>query len=117
MRTKRKLPLLALLIALAGCGGVNPGVNPDPVEIKGKVSVKGKAVTDVTITFQPTGVGGEATMAVRNGEFKGSIIPGRYTYYFTDGKSAAKIPEAYRAGSMSRQIDVKPGAELTLALD
>ena len=117
MQTIRKLPLLALLIALSGCGGINPGVNPDPVEIKGKVTVKGKALTDATITFQPTGVGGEAIMAVKNGEFKGSVIPGKYTYYFTDQKRSTQIPESYRAGSMSRQIDVKPGDDLTLAID
>lgn len=117
MRKRHQLPLLALLIALAGCRGINPGINPDPVDIKGKVTSKGKPLTDVTITFQPTGTGGEAIMSVKNGEFKGSIIPGKYTYYFTDSKRSTAIPEAYRAGSLSRQIDVKPGDELTLVLD
>lgn len=109
--------VLLVLIAATGCGGINPGVNPDPTPIKGKVTLKGKPLSDVTITFQPTGVGGEATMAVKNGEFKGSVIPGKYTYYFSDQKRPTLIPEHYRAGSMERQIDVKPGDELTLAIE
>ena len=110
-------PLLGLV--LVGCAG-DPGRNPDPVEVTGSVRVAGKPVTDVVLNLQPTGAGGQAAVPVRNGEFKGTVVPGRYTYYFTEGRAPAAyraIPEKYRAGSLDRQIDVGPGDRLTLNLD
>lgn len=109
----RKLtPLLATLL-LFGCG-INPGKNPDQVDITGRVTLPGgKAVTGVTFNLQPTSTGTQAFYPVVKGEFKGKATPGRYTYFISEGPSAAAfnaIPAKYRAGAMDRQIDVGPGA-------
>jgi len=114
---RKFIPLLAFVVV--GCS-TNPGSNPDPVEVRGTVNVSGKKITDVNLNLQPTGTGGQAIIAVKDGEFKGSAIPGKYTYYFTEGKNAtafATVPEKYRAGSLDRQIEVKAGASLALTLD
>jgi hypothetical protein len=113
--------LLLAFIALAGCQ-TNPSPNPDPIEVSGKVTLPGgKAVSDVVLNLQPTGTGGQATLPVKNGAFKGSVMPGRYTYYITeDSKNPAAfaaIPERYRAGAMDRQIDIAAGSTLNITLD
>lgn len=119
----RNLPGLALPLALAclaGCSS-NPGKNPEPVEITGRVTLPGgKAVDDVTFNLQPTGPGGQAALPVTNGEFKGTVMPGRYTYYLSEGKRAASlqaVPQKYRTGSMDRQITVAAGAKLEVSLE
>ena len=110
---RKLIPLVALV--LAGCGGVNPAKNPDPVEVSGTVQLAGgKPVPDGTLHLQPTGSGGQATLPVKNGRFKGSVMPGKYTWYLA---SAARIPDKYKEGSLDRQIDVAPGAALALTAD
>lgn len=116
----RKLfPLLAL-IALAGCS-TKVSKNPDPVEVSGKVSLQGKSVHDVTLTFLTVSESGaQANFPVLNGEFKGQMYPGKYTYYFSEGKNPAvldSIPTKYRIGAMDRQIDIKGGDALVLSLE
>jgi hypothetical protein len=114
---RKLIPLFGLV--LIGCMR-DPGHNPDPVEVSGTVQAGGKSVTDVVLNLQPTGQGGQATIPVKNGEFRGSVIPGRYTWYFTETRNTAAfrtIPEKYRAGSLDRQIDVKPGAALNLSME
>jgi hypothetical protein len=116
---RKLVPLLAL--ALVGCG-VNPGKTPDPVEINGRVTMAGKPVGDLTLNLQPTGTEGtQATIPLKNGEFRRQVTPGRYTFYLSEGpKTAAAafraIPEKFRAGSMDRQIDIgqQPTVEFTL---
>jgi hypothetical protein len=114
----RKLFPLAALV-LIGCSS-DPGKNPEQVDVSGKVTLAGKAVSDVFLNLQPTGSGTEARLPVKNGEFKGKLTPGRYTYYITeDSKRPAAfqaIPEKYRAGSLDRQINIDEGS-LTLTLD
>jgi len=114
---RKLIPLLGLV--LIGCMR-GPGRNPDPVEVSGTVQLAGKPVSDVVLNLQPTGDGGQAAIPVKNGEFRGSVIPGRYTYYFTETRNLTAfrgIPDKYRSGSLDRQIDVTPGANLTLTLD
>jgi hypothetical protein len=114
---RKLIPLLGLV--LIGCTR-GPGHNPDPVEVSGTVQAGGKSVTDVVLNLQPTGTGGQAVIPVKNGEFRGSVMPGRYTWYFTETKNLTayrSIPEKYRAGSLDRQIDIAPGAKLTLSMD
>jgi hypothetical protein len=104
---------------LVGCS-VDPGKNPDMVEVQGKVTVNSKPLTGVTVNFQPTGVGTQATMPVKDGSFKGSITPGKYTYYVTEGSNTASyksVPSKYREGSLDRQIDIGAGQTLDLKLD
>jgi hypothetical protein len=109
-------------LVLVGCS-TNPGKNPDPVEVSGKVtSSGGKPVTDVVLNLQPVGIGGHATATVKNGEFKAAVIPGKYTYFFAEGSKAPPaafraIPEKYRAGAMDRQIEIKAGTVLDLKLE
>ena len=120
--TRKLIPLVAL--ALFGCGGANPGKNPDPVAVSGQVAFAGgKPVTDVTLNLQPTGAGGQAAIPVKQGAFKGDVIPGKYTYFFTEGPRGSSpaayqaIPEKYRAGALDRQVEVKAGTTLTLTLE
>jgi hypothetical protein len=118
---RKLIPLLGLagLVLLVGCG-VNPGKNPDQVDITGKVTLPGKTVTDVTFNLQPTGTGTQAFYPVKNGEFKGKATPGKYTYFISEGPSASAfkaIPEKYRSGSMDRQIDVDAGTPLNITLN
>lgn len=118
---RKLIPLLGL--ALLGCG-VNPSKNPDPVEVTGKVAfATGRPVTDVTLNFQPVGDGGQAFAPVKNGEFKGTVMPGKYTYYFTEGPRGSSpaaftaIPDKYRAGALDRKIEIKPGSAVNITLE
>lgn len=119
---RKLMPLIGL--ALVGCGGIDPGKNSDPVEISGRITLAGgQPVSDVTLNLQPTGTGTQATLPVKNGEFKGTVTPGKYTYYFSEGPKGVKpagfqvIPEKYRAGAMDRQIEIKAGSPLVLNLE
>lgn len=116
----RKLLTLCCLMVI-GCGGVNPGTNPGPVDFSGKVTRNGKPVSEVTFNLQPTGHGSlPAVLPVKNGEIKGKVNPGRYTFFFSDGPNPAAIaaiPEKYREGTLERQIEVAEGTPLTITLD
>jgi hypothetical protein len=114
---RRFIPLLA--VVLIGCG-VNPGVNPEPVDISGRVTLAGRPVSDVTFNLQATGAGTQAMYPVKAGEFRGKATPGRYTWYLSEGSNASAfraIPGKYRQGAMDRQIDVGAGSALDLKLD
>jgi len=111
--------LLLLCLAVFGCG-THVSRNPDPVEVEGRVTLKSKPLTGVTVNLQPTGSGAQASLPVKNGKFKGSVTPGTYTYYLSEGTSAADfkaIPEKYREGSMDRQVEITAAQSLTLTLD
>jgi hypothetical protein len=115
---RRLIPLFGLIVA--GCTSINPGKNPEQVEISGKVTMNGRPVSDVVFNLQPTGQGTQAVYPVVNGTFKGSATPGKYTYYITEGKNPAvynAIPQRYRGGSMDRVIEIKSGTELTIDLN
>ena len=117
---RRQLPLLAVALAVAtlfGCGGSVPEPG-DAVQVTGKVpSPSGKSVAGYNIAFQATGgKGRQAQFPLgADGSFSGEMIKGKYTYYLTPGKGAAtekaleSFPEAYRKGSLDRQMDVNGG--------
>jgi hypothetical protein len=113
--------MLLLILGLTGCGYRDPGKNPDPVEVSGQVTKGGKPVGDVVLNFQPTGDGTQATIPVKGGAYRGTITPGKYTYYISEagGKANAfaSIPEKYREGSLDRQIEIEKGKSLDLTLD
>jgi hypothetical protein len=110
-----------VVLLIVGCGFKDPGKNPDPVEVSGRVTKGGRPVSDVVLNFQSTGEGTQAAMPVKGGDFRGAITPGKYTYYISEvsGKTTAfaAIPEKYRAGSMDRQIEIESGKPLDLTLD
>lgn len=114
---RKLLPLIAFV--LIGCG-INPGTNPDPVDITGTVTLNNKPLSDVTFNLQPTGTGTQAALPVKGGEFKGKVTPGRYTYFISEGTKAAafkSVPSKYQLGSMDRQVDVAAGTKLEIKLD
>jgi hypothetical protein len=110
--------IVILLFVLAGCG-TRVVKNPDPIEISGKVQLAGgRPVTAVVFNLQPTAGGSQAVIPLKNGEFKATVTPGRYTYYITEGsakdpqakESYSAIPAKFREGAMDRQIEIAAGA-------
>jgi hypothetical protein len=116
-----RVAALLVLLLIAGCGYKDPGKNPEPVEVSGHITKGGKPVSDVVLNFQSTGEGTQAAMPVKGGDFRGTITPGKYTYYISEvggkAKAFAAIPEKYRAGAMDRQIEIESGKSLDLTLD
>lgn len=111
---RKLIPFVALVVL--GCG---PKVTPnaEPVEIKGTVTVAGKNVTGVTLTLHAISEGAQASFPVVNGEFKGTAVPGTYTYYFTGSSTDfERIPEAYRSGSKERTVTIAPGTVLHIEM-
>jgi hypothetical protein len=116
---KFSLLLVVVLLPLVGCK-INPGKTSEPVEITGRVTQNGNPVNNVTLNLQPTGKGTQAALPVKNGEIRGSVTPGKYTYYVTEsGNPAAlkSIPEKYHLGSLDRQVEISSGSTLTITLD
>ncbi len=114
---RRLLFLLALL--LCGCG-VNPGKNPDRIEIAGTVTLAGKEVHGVILNLQVTGTGTPASLPVTKGTVKGTVTPGKYTYYLSAASSPADfkaVPEIFRAGSLERQIVIKGTGPVEIAFE
>jgi hypothetical protein len=105
----RLLPILVV----AGCG-VSTGSNLDPIDITGKLTMQGRAVSGVKLNLQAIEGGAHAILDVKNGEFRGSVTPGTYTFFVEGGSD---IPEKYRLGAMDRRIEVRAGGPLALTLD
>jgi len=115
----KKVLTVCLLFGVIGCGGIDPGKNPDRIDVTGTVTLKGKQVNDVVLNLQPTKGGVQATMPVKNGQVKGSVVPGTYTYYLSEGPKLSafkEVPEKYRSGSMDRQMEIN-NATLTIAFE
>ena len=115
-----RLVLVALPLAVLGCGGVTPDKNPDPVEITGTVTLGGKPVDGATMNFQTTGQGAQALIPIKAGKYKGVVIPGKYTYYVTEGSHPAAlkgVPAAWQAGSLERQVEIPGPMTLDVKLD
>jgi len=111
---------LALTAFLAGCGGKTPDASTE-VEATGTVTnASGAPVKDVELQFQATGgTGRQATFTLKaDGKFAGTMTAGKYTYFFNElqGKAAAygAIPQAFRQGSMDRQIEVTAGKPIDI---
>jgi hypothetical protein len=114
---RRFFVLIALV--LFGCS-VNPGTNPDPVEIEGKVALAGKDLDGVILNLQVTGSGTPLTLPVTKGAAKGKATPGKYTYFLSQGSNAnafKAIPEKYREGSLERQIVIKGAGPVEFKFD
>jgi hypothetical protein len=117
-RIRTLTPLLAVVALFAiGCGYDVPS-SGETVDVSGKVPApEGKSIAGYQIFFQPTG--GKAQQVqfpiTADGSFSGKMVSGQYTYYLVPGKGSAteqaldRFPEAYRKGSLDRQIDVKAG--------
>jgi hypothetical protein len=61
-----------------------------------------------------------ANLPITNGKVKGSVTPGKYTYYVSaaDSETAfGAIPEKHREGSMDRQIDIKSAGTVDFAFN
>ncbi len=116
-----RLCTLAIVMVLCGCGGIDPGTNPEPVDVTLSVSVAGKPANDLKFNFQPTGVGAlPAVVDISNGKVQAKVTPGKYTYFVSAGKSPASfnaVPKAYHEGSLERQIEVKAGEAIEIRLD
>lgn len=112
---------LMFLSLLCGCGGIDPGTNPDPVEVTLNVTMAGKPANDLKFNFQPIGPGAlPAVVDIQNGKVLAKVTPGKYTYFITAGKSPAgfnAVPKAYHEGSMDRQIDLKAGDSIEIRLE
>lgn len=110
--------LTVLILGLVGCGPTITKVS-EPVAISIKVTANGKPVDNVTLTLQPMVDGGQAVADIVKGEFKATVIPGKYTYYIDRGKTdadLAKIPEKYRLGAMDRTLDIMQAGSFDISL-
>ncbi len=61
------------------------------------------------LNLQPTKGGVQATLPVKNGQIRGTVVPGTYTYYLTEGPKLSayrEVPERFRSGSMDRQVEI-----------
>ena len=108
-------------VFLSGCGDSGTAPNPEPTAVTGTVLQNGQPVSAVVLNFQPTGPGAlPAAIPLKEGKFDAQISPGRYTWYVSEGadadskKAFAAISEEFHAGSLDRQIDVKPATALQL---
>lgn len=110
---------LLLVLGLIGCS-VNPGRNPDPVEIEGNVTLAGKKVNNVVLKLLVTGKGLPADIQVKDGKYKHAVTPGKYAYFLSEGSDAAAfaaVPEKYRDSSTERQIEIKSAGTVDIVFD
>lgn len=116
--------LLALAAGLAAitCLGCGPRIiaKAEPVDVTLRVSMAGQPVDNVSLTLQPLDNGGQAESKVMRGEWKGSVIPGSYTFYIDKGKTEAdlnKVPESFRIGSRDRKLDIRESGTYEVQLN
>lgn len=112
------MPRLISLIALAilSCSGCSsePRKNPDPVDVTGTVTYKGKPLTDVVLNLQPTGGGHPVAATVLDGKFKSLVTPGKYCYFITEGSSPAglkNVPNEYREATLDLRDEIIVASE------
>lgn len=104
---------------LTGCG-TSVTLRQPPVEVVLKVSKAGQPVDNVSLTLQPLGDGAQAESSVSKGEWKGTVVPGKYTFYIDKGKTEAdlnKVPANYRLGSKDRTLDIKDAGTYEVQLN
>lgn len=87
--------VLLLLLGLAGCG--SSSVTPNLSEVKGNVTLAGKPVNRVTITFTPADGQGDTDVGlVENGEYKTQLIAKKYKVSFAPAAGGTQVPFHYR---------------------
>jgi len=120
MTAVRTVLLVAVSLAVAGCGSYASTTPGESVDVTGKVTgPDNKPVAGFQVVLQPTGgLGQEVLFTLKpDGGFAGKVVVGTYTFYLKPGKGAAteqalfKMPPVVRAGSMERQIEVKSGGQ------
>ncbi len=100
-----------LLGAIVGCGGVSVTPTAARVAVTGNVTLAGKPLTDVDLNLQPTGDGLPAVLKVKDGKFEAELVPGKYTYFLSQGsgpagaKAIAKVPVTFLQGSADREVE------------
>jgi hypothetical protein len=120
--TRRFLALVLLSGILAGCSDYNPPAMKDPVDIRGKVTMRGASVGDVMLVLQPTERGYQTNLQLAtDGSFAGQAVPGKYMYYFqpiapkSPGDQSRyagafrRVPEFNRSPNLSNIVEVSAG--------
>jgi hypothetical protein len=123
MMTRIGLPAVAALATLlTGCGS-EPVMKADPVAVTGTVATaNGQPVDGVVIEFFVMTPGGTpAQFPVTKGAFSGEMVPGKYSYFFSQGKSAAgwkAVPDKYKDNNADHIVEVKAaGDKITITLN
>jgi|GEM_PF-4919204 len=103
-----KLGIAALLMTCCwGCGGVRVKPTADRVPLSGAVTSGGKPVTDIKMSFLPTGEGLPCFVEVKNGKYSTNIVPGRYTYHVDENsKNKKAVPVALLERTLDRQFEI-----------
>lgn len=105
----RRLSSLIILFALAGCGASSGSFQTG--EVKGKVTIGGKPVTRVTMTFTPAdGQGDTDVCLVENGEYKTQLVVKKYKVSFVPTAGGTQIPFKYRKAQTSG-FEMDPATE------
>ena len=99
------------LIGLVGCSG--GGESFRTAEVQGKVSIGGKPVNRVTMSFTPVEGGGEPDVCVvENGRYKTQLFQRRFKVSFEPAQGGTPIPAKYRrAATSGLEIDVASKSE------
>jgi len=111
------LPWLVLVIV--GCGPSARPV-PDAVEVSGSVNLAGSPVSDVVLNLHPTSGGHPVVINVKEGSFTAEVTPGRYAYFFSEGKVPAAfkaIPSEYLEPSLDREELVISGQSTEVIIE
>jgi hypothetical protein len=107
------LGFLALL-ALVGCGAGTTKVE-DPLEISGTITLDGKPLTDVNITFLPTASGQiqGSSVVKKDGKFAAKVMVGKYNFIVEGNKS---VPEKYTKPDTNHNIEVPSGGSTMMEI-
>jgi hypothetical protein len=107
----RKLAFI-ILLGVAGCSG-GGGESFRTAEVQGKVSIGGRPVNRVTMTFTPVEGNGEPDVcAVENGRYKTQLFQRRWKVSFEPAQGGTPIPAKYRrANTSGLEIDVSSTKE------
>jgi hypothetical protein len=107
----RKLAVAVLVIGIAGCGA---GASFETAEVKGKVTIGGRPVNRVTMSFTPVEGPGDADVCVvENGQYKNNLFAKKYKVSFEPAQGGTPIPAKYRQPNTSGlEIDVSTTKEM-----
>ena len=115
MRNSFWAAALFATVALVGCGYDNPKTGSE-VDVSGTVTgPDGKALTGVSITFQPAEAGARPSSfpLKADGTFSGKMIVGKYLYSVSAGEGdrkgeaiVSKLPDNYKKVDENRKVEV-----------